>query len=147
MNYDGFARRHQSVRGNVLDASTATMEQCEKALNVLFSESRLAQSRYCSARIVVGGGKAGMDVCVHQAKGVRMPAAFIFFLGGIAEHLDTLAVKTDLDSPDPKMHVRTVRELACAINEMAKKHQVGIVNRVADGIRDALNTEQGRGRR
>lgn len=147
MNYDGFAMRHRAERGNVLDASTATKEQCETALNVLFSEARQAQGRFCSAQIVLGGGKAGMDVCLHQAKGVRMPAAFIFFLGGLAAHLDDRAVKTDLDSPDPKMQVRTVRELACAINEMAKKHQIGTVNRVADNVRAALGESQAHGRR
>lgn len=88
-----------------------------------------------------------MEVCLHQAKGVRMPAAFIFFLGGLAAHIDDRAVKTDLDSPDPKMQVRTVCELACAINEMAKKHQIGRFNRVADTIRAALDESQGRGGR
>lgn len=137
---------HTRHRG-ALHPEKATLQECQMALDLLFTQSHGRPSFASKAAVEVAeDGNPVAPVCIRQARGAYDPQAFTFFLGGLAEHLPREAVQVRLDGREPQLHVRSVEDLAHAVNAMLHTHTPGRSGRAAEHIRNSLAGQTGRGR-
>lgn len=141
-----FTAAHSKRNAIKIDPKTATLEQCQSALNILFDSITGKAGTYRASNIVVENVDGEYPIHVRQGEGASNTYALMYFMGNIGGHIPNHNVSAYMDMVNPVLTLKSLEALAAAINQLVKNYELNFSEQEALKTVKNLNNKETKGK-